>query len=60
VPHSQNSGTNHWCLYLSVSPKTSVQFDCQPSYRMNWLEGRHVAVKKSTFAGTNGPGDKGR
>ncbi|KAJ5274325.1 hypothetical protein N7497_004925 [Penicillium chrysogenum] len=32
VPHSQNSGTNHWCLYLSVSPKTSVQFDCQPSY----------------------------
>ncbi|CRL28557.1 unnamed protein product [Penicillium camemberti] len=32
VPHSQNAGTNHWCLYLLVSPGKSVQIDCQPSY----------------------------
>ncbi|KAJ5200841.1 hypothetical protein N7472_006045 [Penicillium cf. griseofulvum] len=32
VPHTQNAGTNHWCLYLLVSPEKSVQIDCQPSY----------------------------
>lgn len=32
VPHSQNAGTTHWCLYLVVSPGKSVQIHCQPSY----------------------------
>ncbi|CAG8901334.1 unnamed protein product [Penicillium egyptiacum] len=41
VPHSQNVGTNHWCLYLLVSPERSVQIDCQPSYsaRSSILQG---------------------
>lgn len=32
VLHSQNAGSNHWCLYLLVSPRESIQIDCQPSY----------------------------
>lgn len=32
VPHSKNSGTNHWCLYLVTSDESSVCFNCQPSY----------------------------
>jgi hypothetical protein len=32
VPHTQNAGTNHWCLYRLVSREKSVQIDCQPSY----------------------------
>ena len=26
------AGTNHWCFYLVVSPTTSIQLDCLPSY----------------------------
>lgn len=34
IPHQQEGGTNHWCLYLSTSssPTSSVQIDCQPSH----------------------------
>ncbi|KAJ5865043.1 uncharacterized protein N7529_006959 [Penicillium soppii] len=32
VPHQQEAGTNHWCLYFSTSPTTSIRLDCQPSY----------------------------
>ncbi|KAL4744329.1 uncharacterized protein BDW70DRAFT_145878 [Aspergillus foveolatus] len=32
VAHGQNSGTNHWSLYLLTSDRSSVRIDCQPSY----------------------------
>ncbi|KAL4912898.1 hypothetical protein BDW62DRAFT_206047 [Aspergillus aurantiobrunneus] len=32
APHHQDTGTNHWCFYLAVSPTTSVQLDCLPTY----------------------------
>lgn len=32
VPHRKAGGTNHWCLYLSTSPTSSVRIDCQPSH----------------------------
>ncbi|KAJ6118436.1 hypothetical protein N7471_013903 [Penicillium samsonianum] len=32
VPHRKAGGTNHWCLYLSSSPTSSVRIDCQPSH----------------------------
>ena len=32
APHRQESGTNHWCIYLATSYICSVQIDCQPSY----------------------------
>ncbi|KAB8231236.1 uncharacterized protein BDW43DRAFT_301899 [Aspergillus alliaceus] len=32
VPHSKKAGTNHWCLYLLTSYRSSVRIDCQPSY----------------------------
>lgn len=28
----KKAGTNHWCLYLSTLPTTSVRIDCQPSF----------------------------
>ncbi|BCS27980.1 uncharacterized protein APUU_61028S [Aspergillus puulaauensis] len=32
APHRQDASTNHWCLYLVVSPTTSIQLNCLPSY----------------------------
>lgn len=32
VPHSKKANTNHWCLYLLTSDRSSVRIDCQPSY----------------------------
>ncbi|CAG8184088.1 unnamed protein product [Penicillium nalgiovense] len=32
VPHRKAGGTNHWCLYLSTSPTSSIRIDCQPSH----------------------------
>ncbi|KAJ9219559.1 hypothetical protein DTO027B5_4827 [Paecilomyces variotii] len=32
VPHGKKANTNHWSLYLLTSDRTSVRFDCQPSY----------------------------
>lgn len=32
VGHRQEGGTNHWCIYLSTSPESSVCIDCQPSH----------------------------
>ncbi|KKK15930.1 hypothetical protein AOCH_000647 [Aspergillus ochraceoroseus] len=32
VPHQQAAGTDHWCIYLSTSPISSVCVDCTPSY----------------------------
>lgn len=34
APHEKEEriNTNHWCLYLSTSPTSSVRIDCQPSY----------------------------
>lgn len=34
VQHSKIERTNHWCLYLSTSPSSSVQIDCQPGYTL--------------------------
>ncbi|KGO70328.1 hypothetical protein PITC_096890 [Penicillium italicum] len=31
-PHRKAGNTNHWCFYLSLSPKSSVRIDCQPSH----------------------------
>ncbi|KLJ09291.1 hypothetical protein EMPG_15286 [Blastomyces silverae] len=32
--HGQNANINHWCLYLSTGPGTSVRIDCTPSYHV--------------------------